>query len=149
MNIKDIKELAKAVSELQLSEISFEDGKEKLTIKGAFGGESVVQQQIVQAAPVQAAAPAASAPAAPVVDSGLHIITAPLVGTFYAAPAPDADIFVQVGDRIQKGQVLCIVEAMKLMNEIESDVSGEIVEIYGQNAVPVEFGANLFAVKVD
>lgn len=157
MNIKDIKELAKTVSDLQLSEITYEDGKEKLVIKGAQVAETVVHTAAVSApapTPVQAAAPAPSqvesqsaAPAAS--TDGLHIITAPLVGTFYEAPSPESEPFVKVGDRISKGQTLCIVEAMKLMNEIDSDVSGEIVEIFGQNAVPVEFGAQLFAVKVD
>lgn len=157
MNIKDIKELAKTVSDLQLSEITYEDGKEKLVIKGAQTAETIVQAPAVSApAPMiaQAAAPASAQteaqPTAPVAATdSLHIITAPLVGTFYAAPSPESEPFVKVGDRITKGQTLCIVEAMKLMNEIDSDVSGEIVEIYGQNAVPVEFGAQLFAVKVD
>ena len=80
-------------------------------------------------------------------DAGLHIVTSPIVGTFYEAPRPDAPAFVKVGDSVSKGQTLCIVEAMKLMNEIESDVDGEIVRIYGQNGNPVEYGANLFAIR--
>jgi acetyl-CoA carboxylase biotin carboxyl carrier protein len=98
------------------------------------------------ASPAAAAgAPATPGPAAPPEDS--HILTSPIVGTFYRAPAPDADPFVEVGARVAKGQVLCIVEAMKLMNEIESDIDGVIVEIYPTNAQPVEFGEPLFAIR--
>jgi acetyl-CoA carboxylase biotin carboxyl carrier protein len=95
-----------------------------------------------------AAAPAAAAPAASAAPpQGTHILTSPIVGTFYSSSSPDADPFVEVGSRVKKGQVLCIVEAMKLMNEIESDVDGVIAEIYPQNAQAVEFGEPLFAIK--
>ncbi|MCP4899649.1 MAG: acetyl-CoA carboxylase biotin carboxyl carrier protein [bacterium] len=80
-------------------------------------------------------------------DAGLHYVTSPIVGTFYSAPNPDADPYAKNGDSISKGQVLCIVEAMKLLNEIESDVDGTIVKIFPQNAEPIEFGSRLFAVK--
>ena len=85
-------------------------------------------------------APAAAPP-------GSHILTSPIVGTFYRAPSPDADPFVEVGSWVKKGQVLCIIEAMKLMNEIESDVDGVVAEIYPQNAQAVEFGEPLFAIR--
>ena len=98
-----------------------------------------------EAAPSGATAIAATGPAAP--PPGSHILTSPIVGTFYSSPSPDADPFVEVGSRVKKGQVLCIVEAMKLMNEIESDVDGVIAEIYPQNAQAVEFGEPLFAIK--
>ncbi len=93
----------------------------------------------------QGAAPehAAGAPE----DDGLSFVTSPIVGTFYRAPNPDADPYVKVGDLVHKGQVLCIVEAMKLMNEIESDASGTVVKIYPENAQPVEFGERLFAIR--
>jgi acetyl-CoA carboxylase biotin carboxyl carrier protein len=91
------------------------------------------------------AASAAAAPAGP--PPGTHVLNSPIVGTFYRSPSPDADPFVEVGSRVKKGQVLCIVEAMKLMNEIESDVDGVIAEIYPQNAQAVEFGEPLFAIK--
>ncbi|MDX1632799.1 MAG: acetyl-CoA carboxylase biotin carboxyl carrier protein [Thermoanaerobaculia bacterium] len=78
-----------------------------------------------------------------------HVITSPIVGTFYRAPAPDSDPFVQVGDSVKKGQVLCIVEAMKLMNEIESEVSGEILEILPKDAQAVEYGEALFVIETD
>jgi acetyl-CoA carboxylase biotin carboxyl carrier protein len=102
-------------------------------------------------APSAAAAPAAAAAATPEPAAGpppgSHILTSPIVGTFYRAPSPQADPFVEVGSRVKKGQVLCIIEAMKLMNEIESDVDGEILEVYPQNAQPVEFGEPLFAIR--
>jgi len=93
------------------------------------------------------AAAADSAPAAEPEPEG-YILKSPIVGTFYTAPSPDAEPYVVVGDRVKKGQVVCIVEAMKLMNEIESDVDGEIVEIYPRNAQPVEFGEPLFGIRV-
>jgi acetyl-CoA carboxylase biotin carboxyl carrier protein len=80
-------------------------------------------------------------------NAGAHIVKSPIVGTFYDAPSPDADAFVQLGDRVSSGQVLCIVEAMKLMNEIESDAAGEIVKIFVKPGQPVEYGQALFAVK--
>jgi acetyl-CoA carboxylase biotin carboxyl carrier protein len=79
--------------------------------------------------------------------AGAQVVKSPIVGTFYRSPAPDADPFVEVGDSVKKGQVLCIVEAMKLMNEIESEASGTILEVYPENAQPVEFGEPLFAIK--
>ena len=81
-------------------------------------------------------------------EAGLHIITSPIVGTFYRSANPESEPFVNVGDRISKGQVLCIIEAMKLMNEIESDVDGVIARIYPQNGQPIEYGEKLFAVKL-
>jgi acetyl-CoA carboxylase biotin carboxyl carrier protein len=101
---------------------------------------------VAVAAPAPApAAPAPQAPAGP--PPGSHVLTSPIVGTFYRAPSPDAQPFTEVGARVRKGQVLCIIEAMKLMNEIESDVDGVVAEIYPQNAQAVEFGEPLFAIK--
>ena len=106
------------------------------------------------AAPAAAASPVAEPPApeAPDADEsgapeGSHVLDSPIVGTFYRAPSPDAAAFVEVGDRVKKGQILCIVEAMKLMNEIESDADGTIVKIFPENAQPVEFGEPLFAIE--
>ena len=90
-------------------------------------------------------APGAAAEAGP--EAGAHIVKSPIVGTFYEAPSPDADPFVKLGDRVSSGQVLCIVEAMKLMNEIEADASGEVVKIYVKTGQPVEYGQALFAIK--
>jgi acetyl-CoA carboxylase biotin carboxyl carrier protein len=103
----------------------------------------------VAAAPTLAAAPAMPAEPEPPPEPPGHVLTSPIVGTFYAAPSPDAEPYIRVGDRVQKGQVVCIIEAMKLMNEIESDVSGVVQKIYPENAQPVEFGEPLFSVKTD
>jgi acetyl-CoA carboxylase biotin carboxyl carrier protein len=80
-------------------------------------------------------------------EEGLHIITSPIVGTFYRAPAPGADPYVKIGNKIEVGTILCIVEAMKLMNEIPSDVAGEVVEIHAENGQPVEYGQQLFSIR--
>jgi acetyl-CoA carboxylase biotin carboxyl carrier protein len=94
------------------------------------------------------ATPVAGAPAAEAgPEAGAHIVKSPIVGTFYAAPSPDADPFVKVGDRVSNGQVLCIIEAMKLMNEIESDFAGEVVKMYVKTGQPVEYGQPLFAIR--
>ena len=100
------------------------------------------------AAPAPESAPAASgAPtAAEAIPENLHVIKSPIVGTFYAAPSPGADAFVRVGDQVAAGQVLCIIEAMKLMNEIEADVAGEVMRIFVENGQPVEYGEPLFAI---
>ena len=97
-----------------------------------------------------ASPPASGAPAAPETasESGLHVITSPIVGTFYRAPSPEADPFAEVGQRVGRGKVLCIIESMKLMNEIESDVEGEIVEVFPRNGQPVEYGEKLFAIRL-
>ena len=99
-------------------------------------------------APAAAAAAPAAAPASAAPPAGTHVLTSPIVGTFYRASSPDSDPFVEVGSRVKKGQALCIIEAMKLMNEIESDVDGVIAEIYPQNAQAVEFGEPLFAIRL-
>ncbi len=115
------------------------------------GGAAAPAAAPVAAAAPAAAAPAAAAPAAPAAEvdphAGAHIVKSPIVGTFYAAPSPDAEPFVAVGDKVAVGKVLCIVEAMKLMNEIESDAAGEVVKVFVQPGQPVEYGQPLFAVK--
>ncbi len=99
------------------------------------------------AAPVATAAASTPAPAAESEDASLHIVKSPIVGTFYESPSPGTPAFVKIGDVVEQGQVLCIIEAMKLMNEIESDASGEIVKRFVQNGQPVEYGQQLFAVR--
>jgi acetyl-CoA carboxylase biotin carboxyl carrier protein len=79
---------------------------------------------------------------------GVHVITSPIVGTFYRSPSPEADPFAEVGERVGKGKILCIIESMKLMNEIESDVEGEIVAVYARNGQPVEYGERLFGIRL-
>jgi len=100
------------------------------------------------AAPSQSSEAAAAAPDSKEQDEALHIIKSPIVGTFYESPSPGSSAFVSNGDRIEKGQVVCIVEAMKLMNEIEADASGEIVKRLVNNAQPVEYGQPLFAIRI-
>ena len=102
-------------------------------------------QQQPQALSAPASAAAATGPAP--VDDKAHVVTSPFVGTFYRKPNPDSPVYVALNDKVDKGQVLCIVEAMKLMNEIEAEVSGTVVEIYAQNGKPVEFGQKLFRIK--
>jgi acetyl-CoA carboxylase biotin carboxyl carrier protein len=125
-------------------------GEEPLTVLPAGSaappqGLPVHAGELVAAAG-PAAAPAAAAPAAAAAKD-LHVLNSPIVGTFYAAPAPDAPPFVNVGDRVHAGQVMCIIEAMKLMNEIESDVHGTVAKVFPQNAQAVEYGEPLFAIR--
>lgn len=159
MNIKDlkgIKSLIQLMGESDLSEITLEEDGVKLTLKRE---RAVHAQQMVMAQPmaqpqvhsvsvnVPAAAPAPALSAAANEDSSLHYITAPLVGTFYTSPAPDAANYVKVGDKVKKGQTLCIIEAMKLMNEIESDIDGTLVDVLIPNASPIDFGAKIFSIR--
>ncbi len=157
MNLADskyIKGLIQLMGDSDLSEISIEEEKVKLTLKRERSEAPVAQTNIVASVPPLAVAPQVAIAAQPatdntvVEDKDIHYITSPLVGTFYAAPAPDAPPYSQVGDKVTKGQTLCIVEAMKLMNEIESDVNGTVVEVLCDNATPVEFGGKLIAIRV-
>ncbi len=115
--------------------------------KGGVGGIPFPAAMAAPAAGPAAAATAASPAAEADPHAGAHIVKSPIVGTFYASPSPDAEPFVQVGDTVSVGKVLCIVEAMKLMNEIESDAAGEIVKVFVKPGQPVEYGQALFAVK--
>ena len=149
MNLKELKELIALMNEHQLVEIELEREGMKIRLRkaGAGTGDGVVVERAAAAHPV----PAASAPvpvpepAAPKI-SGLEV-KSPMVGTFYRAPAPEAPPFVEVGQEIKPGQVLCILEAMKLMNELKSEVKGRIVKIMVENAQPIEFGQVLFIVE--
>ena len=164
MNYKEILELIDKVAASGIGSVEVEQAGTKVRIEGkAFAqqasappGESRSEQQ-----PRPSAALAFTTPAAAEVarveakrvadeesEAGLHIITSPIVGTFYRSANPESPAFVTEGDRITKGKVLCIVEAMKLMNEIESDIEGSVVRIYPQNGQPVEYGEKLFAVKL-
>ena len=160
LTLKEILELIDKVSASGISMLEFERAGIKLRIEGKRSEivsapiyAPVAAPAVVPMPPIAAAshAPAATAvteTAEEEVDSSWHIITSPIVGTFYRSPNPESDPFVGVGDRIEKGSVLCIVEAMKLMNEIESDVEGVIARIYPQNGQPVEYGEKLFAVQI-
>jgi acetyl-CoA carboxylase biotin carboxyl carrier protein len=147
----DLQELRELVDFLKANGIAeFEMERPNLKVGLKFAGAAAAATAPIAAAPSHAAPVAIAAAAAPVADdpyAGLHLVKSPIVGTFYAAPAPDAEPFVQVGDKVSVGKVLCIVEAMKLMNEIESDAAGEIVKVFVEPGQPVEFGQPLFAVK--
>ena len=152
LTLDQIKELMEIVVDRRLARFELERAGFRLRIDG-------VPPTPVVGAPAQVPAPsseplaAASAPSGPAegepASDGLHLIKSPIVGTFYAAPSPEADAFVGVGDRVSKGQVVCIVEAMKLMNEIEADQDGVVVEVLGRNGEPVEFGEPLFKIEAD
>lgn len=154
MNFKEILELIDKVAERGIASVEVEQAGTKVKIEGKTAGPQVLHsygETGAQPASVPAAAPAAApAPAPPEedADAGLHIITSPIVGTFYRSPNPEAGPFVNVGDSVSKGKVLCIIEAMKLMNEIEADADGTIVRIYPQNGQPIEYGEKLFAIRV-
>ena len=154
MELKDIKKVVQMMKENDLTEFLLED--EACTLQLKRGSNDVTQvlaaaPQMV-AAPVAAAAPAAAAPAAapaaeaPAADAGLIEVTSPMVGTFYSSPSPDTDAFASVGMEIGEDSVVCIVEAMKVMNEIKAEVKGTIKKILVDNATPVQFGQPLFLV---
>lgn len=153
MNLTEIQDLIKFVSKSGVSEVEIEKKDFKIVIKAEKPGQVIMQAtapQMVQAAPAPvAAAPAAPAPvaAAPVAEeSKLITIKSPMIGTFYRSSSPDKDAFVNVGDSIQKGSAVCIIEAMKLFNEIESEISGKIVKVLVDDASPVEYDQPLFLV---
>lgn len=166
MNFKELRELVAALNQTDIAELTLKNTEFELTLRkpSALQPDVVVNQTpaaavapviapAVPTAAVSAEAPAAplvthSEPAVPVVDPLLVEITAPMVGTFYRSPAPDEEAFVNVGDRIQTGQTVCIIEAMKLMNELEAEVSGEIVDILVENSEPIEFGQPLMRVRL-
>ncbi|RQW77583.1 MAG: acetyl-CoA carboxylase biotin carboxyl carrier protein [Geobacter sp.] len=155
MDIKDLKTLIKMVTETDISEFELESAEEKIRIKRGVAQEIVHYQapqqfQVTQPfAPQPVAVPvigtSVAAPAS-VTEKG-QTITSPIVGTFYRAPSPDAAPYAEVGQVVEKGQVLCIVEAMKLMNEIEAEYRCKILKICKENAQPVEFGDVLFSVE--
>ncbi len=149
LSFKEIKDLIDLVSERGLSGLEIEQSGLRIRIEG------------VRLAASNGAVPAGVLPAeGQAVEGGLadaslagpeeklHVITSPIVGTFYRAPSPEADPFAEVGQKVPRGKILCFIESMKLMNEIESDVEGEIVEVYPRNGQPVEYGEKLFAIRL-
>jgi acetyl-CoA carboxylase biotin carboxyl carrier protein len=157
MNLDDIKQILALVREHDLSDFELERDGLKLRVRKAGAAEPVrltaVAPMAASPVPVAAPAPAEAGPPAPALadtppGAELAVIKSPIVGTFYGSPEPGAPPFVEVGDAVRKGQVLCIIEAMKLMNEIECDCDGEIAAAYVDNGKPVQFGERLFAVKV-
>lgn len=156
MDLKEIQDLIRFVSKSGVTEVEVEREGFKIVIKAerpTTEYHAVVPQQMMMPAPVAAApvaapapAPAAAAPAAaPAAEGGVNI-KSPMIGTFYRSSGPDKEPFVKVGDRVEKGQVVCIIEAMKLFNEIESEVSGVVTKVLVENASPVEYDQPLFLV---
>jgi acetyl-CoA carboxylase biotin carboxyl carrier protein len=164
MNQKELKELIEFLIEKDIAEFELERGDVKVRIKR--GVEHVVappapvthfavhttpaavpENSASPAAPVAASAATESAAPPPAVEPGLHTVHSPIVGTFYECPSPGSPPFVKPGDMVEVGQVLCIVEAMKLMNEIEADVAGEIVKKLVANGQPIEYGQELFVIR--
>jgi acetyl-CoA carboxylase biotin carboxyl carrier protein len=161
-DIADLKQLIEFLKEYQVAEFDLDRGDMKIRLKFeqqqtappgmgdwaklfASAPPAVVQSAVHAARPVAPAS--AEAPAADL-DAGLHLVKSPIVGTYYGSPSPGSSPFVAPGDRVEKGQVICIIEAMKLMNEIESDASGEIVKCLVSNGQPIEFGQPLFSIRL-
>ena len=151
MDIKNIKELVKIAKEEGLAELRYESEKEKFLVKLPFASApaavSVAPQAVVSTSTAAPAATQSSASSDVSSGENLHEIRSPFVGTYYKCPAPGEPPYVNVGDKVSPGKVLCILEAMKIMNEIESDVSGELVEICVENESLVEFGQVIFKIR--
>ncbi|MBI3812735.1 MAG: acetyl-CoA carboxylase biotin carboxyl carrier protein [Nitrospirae bacterium] len=150
MNLKELKELIELIQRSEISELELEKSGVKVRIKKERS--SLPRPPIIEeipsapSVPEEVPQPQASAEPAPV-PAGWLTLTAPVVGTFYRSPAPDADPYAEVGSVVKKGQIICVIEAMKLMNEIESEWDGKIVEILVENAQPVEYGEPLFRIE--
>jgi len=156
--IQHIEQLLRFMSEHNLEEFEYSQGDLRIRLKkpsvGAMARTSVPEIIVATAAEsrtLAVSAPVATGPS-PAPESGrssedMHLVKSPIVGTFYGSPSPGADAFVKIGGFIESGQTLCIVEAMKLMNEIESDVSGEVLRIFAENGQPVEYGQPLFGIR--
>ena len=150
MNLKELKELIELIQQSEIAELELEKSGVRVRIKKER--QSLPRPPLIEEVPPPPSVPeevsqpqAAPAPAA--VPAGWLTLTAPVVGTFYRSPAPDADPYIEAGSVVKKGQILCVIEAMKLMNEIESEWDGKIVEILVENAQTVEYGAPLFSIE--
>ncbi|MEO8430420.1 MAG: acetyl-CoA carboxylase biotin carboxyl carrier protein [Acidobacteriota bacterium] len=152
LSFKEIRELIDLVSEKNLFGIEIEQAGFRVRIEGhrvvEGNGSGGHARENGLAAPAAVEVPVAAEAAAPAEDKTLHVITSPIVGTFYRSPSPESGSFAEVGQKVGRGKILCIIESMKLMNEIESDVEGEIVEVYPRNGQPVEYGEKLFAIRL-
>src|SRR5438552_16394044 len=147
MDLRKLKKLIDLVQESGIAELEITEGEEKVKIVKGGVATMPPAPAMAMAAPVEARAPAASAPApATEVEAGQegHVVKAPMVGTFYRSPSPDAKPFVEVGQAVKEGDTICIIEAMKLMNEIEADASGSVKAILVEHDQPVEYGQPLF-----
>jgi acetyl-CoA carboxylase biotin carboxyl carrier protein len=149
MDIRKVKKLIELLEASGIAEIEISEGEESVRISRYSQPPLPVAQNYVAAAPMAEAPRAEAAPAAaaaPEKPAG-HEVTAPMVGTFYSSPTPGAKAFAEVGSMVEKGQTLCIIEAMKMMNQIEADVSGKILRVLVDNGSPVEFGQTLFIIE--
>jgi acetyl-CoA carboxylase biotin carboxyl carrier protein len=156
MDIRKIKKLIELLEESGIAEIEIKEGEEAVRISRMPTGNAALHHMPTYAMPMAApvAAPAPAAASAPAIEAPAarpraneHVVTAPMVGTFYASPSPGSKAFVEIGDEVKVGQTLCIIEAMKMMNQIESDKSGRVTSIMARNGDPVEFGQPLFVVE--
>ncbi len=160
--LEQIEQLLAYMSEHNLEEFEFENGSVRIRLKkpsaapvyAAAPPRAIAAPEIIvagtpaaQAGAAPPSAQAAHAPAAPSASEDMHLVKSPIVGTFYGSPSPGAEAFVKVGGYVETGQTLCIVEAMKLMNEIESDTSGEVLRVFVENGQPVEYGQPLFGIR--
>jgi acetyl-CoA carboxylase biotin carboxyl carrier protein len=151
MNLKEIKELIDTLIEKDITEFELERGNEKIRIRRGTPNGAPQLALAPASVPAPALAPVPAPPLAleakPPAQDELHVVKSPIVGTFYEASSPGAPPFVQIGDTVEAGQVLCIIEAMKLMNEIESDVAGVVEKKFVSNQQPVEYGEALFGIR--
>jgi acetyl-CoA carboxylase biotin carboxyl carrier protein len=152
LSFKEIKELIDLVSERGLAGLEIERTGFRLRIEGtapaAPAAAPAAPVTMALSAPAPGLASPSAAEPAEVSEENVHVITSPIVGTFYRSPSPESDPFAEIGQRVSPGKVLCIIESMKLMNEIESDVAGEIVQVFPSNGAPVEYGEKLFAIRI-
>jgi acetyl-CoA carboxylase biotin carboxyl carrier protein len=161
MDIRKIKKMIELLEESGIAEIEIKEGEESLRIARVLPGQPTQATYVTSPTPAPAAPPSAPAPPAPAAApsapeapsgtvraaAGEHVVTAPMVGTYYSAPTPGAKQFVEIGDEVEVGQVLCIIEAMKMMNQIESEKAGKVKAIMVKNGEPVEFGQPLFIIQ--
>lgn len=151
MNLETLKQIVKVAKDEGVAELKVDAKDFKVEVRFSTGVVAPVHQAhtVVHSAPqvVAAASPAPAPAKAQASDAKYHVITSPFVGTFYASPAPTKPVYVKVGDKVKTGQALCVLEAMKIMNEIDADINGEIVEICVENESLVEFGQPLFKIK--
>jgi acetyl-CoA carboxylase biotin carboxyl carrier protein len=153
LDIRKVKKLIELLEESGIAEIEIKEGEEAVRISRMPTGQVISHVAPTYApapmiaAPVAAAAPAAAVPAAPARGAKEHVVTAPMVGTFYGSASPGAKPFVEIGTEVKEGQVLCIIEAMKMMNQIECDKAGRVVSVLVKNGDPVEFGQTLFIIE--
>jgi acetyl-CoA carboxylase biotin carboxyl carrier protein len=150
MDIRKVKKLIELIEESGIAELEISEGEESVRISRYPKPGAYAQPPVMQYAPTPSAGPAmaaAPAAAAPIVNKNDHTVTAPMVGTFYASSTPGAKAFVELGSEVNVGDTLCIIEAMKMMNQIESDKAGRVTAVMAKNGEPVEFGQALFIIE--